>query len=114
MPVFVDENTLKRFYGDREFLSILRHEFARDIAPEYLFRLKEALNKKDAPRVAEVAHAFKNACGTVGAVRVQNVVSKIEQAIRMNYQDMVINILPDLEKELNLVTKILSKGRERI
>lgn len=64
-----------------------------DDAPLQLDRLRIAVTQKDAEAVYQIAHRLKSSCGSLGALRLAEIIRRLEQAGRQKTLDGTMELL---------------------
>ncbi len=70
--------------------------------------LRSALQAADSVRIGQIAHALNGASGTVAAVRAQTLAAELEALSREGYQDRLITLVAELERELGRAAEFLA------
>ena len=76
-----------------ELREVMEEEFADLIGsflhdlPVQLDLIQEAIAQRDAAELYRIAHKFKSSCGSLGAMRLAELVRRLEQAGRQNALD---------------------------
>lgn len=68
-----------------EFADLLQN-FLNDL-PLQLDRLQRATDRRDAEQLYQIGHKFKSSCGSIGALRLAELVRHLEEAGRLNRPD---------------------------
>ena len=100
------EAALQRIGGDEDLLMELFGVFLKD-APGKLARLKEALREGRLKEVEQLAHSFKNTCGTLGAQICFQISGRLEAAARKERRDEVAPLAADLLNQLDRLVAVL-------
>ena len=96
LPLLDDEViTELRDVMEDEFATLL-NIFLKDL-PVQIERLRGALAESNADDLYQVAHKFKSSCGSIGALRLAEMVRRLEQAGRQNALDGAVELLRQLE-----------------
>ncbi|SDF32208.1 PAS domain S-box-containing protein [Methanolobus vulcani] len=78
-------------------------------APRQLEELKEAIDKKEIENIINSAHSLKGASASVGGMALSDISASIQNQASSGQIDKVMEILPELEKNYNLLVKELDK-----
>jgi len=88
LPLLDDEIIAElREVMEDEFTDLLRN-FLNDLSAQ-LARLQDAVERGDLDQLYHVAHKFKSSCGSIGALRLAELIQRLEQAGRERRPDDV-------------------------
>jgi len=94
--------------GDRELALELASLFL-EATPAQLEALREALDAKDARRVAEISHTLKGSCGSLGATPMEDLCKQIETEAVRSSLDGARALLEQTVKEFERVRGYVEK-----
>ncbi|HEX6862472.1 MAG TPA: ATP-binding protein [Thermoanaerobaculia bacterium] len=77
--------------------------------PRRLERLRDALGRADAEKLAFAAHSLKGSCGQIGALRLATLSAELETAGRQGRLEAAPALLADLDRELGRVAPLLER-----
>ena len=100
------EAMLRRMEGDRELLREVCGEFLR-VAPDYLEKIKAAVNDKNSSQVEKIAHTFKGAVGNFETGEVFGAAQTLEELGRAGKLNLADEAYTRLEKELGRLLSAL-------
>lgn len=92
-----------------EFADLLQN-FLNDL-PLQLDRLQQAADRGDADQLYQIGHKFKSSCGSLGALRLAELVQRLEQAGRSNRPDAAARWL---EKARTVAAETESAVRDQL
>jgi PAS domain S-box-containing protein len=103
---------LARFGSDGKLVRALVRTFAED-CPEMMARIRKALTARDAPALADAAHALKGSVGNFGATGAFETARDIEKEARQGKLDATWEMYATLEDEIALLLPALQAVREQ-
>ncbi len=92
---------------ESEFGLLLRRYL--DTAPEQLSKLGDMSLKARLDEVAKIAHSLKSSCANVGAMRMSDLVRRVEMAAKEKNQITCLELNRQLDQEARLVERALRK-----
>ena len=93
--------------NDKGFLKIIIKQFNKQI-PKKISELKEAIDKKDAPAAAGLAHQLKGSIGYFNNKELLNLILKIEQMCKNNNISKAAAVFLKVEKMVSNIIKYLN------
>jgi len=103
---------LARFGSDGKLVRALVKTFAED-CPEMMARIRKALTARDAPALADAAHALKGSVGNFGVTGAFETAREIEKEARQGKLDATWEMYATLEDEIALLLPALQMVREQ-
>jgi CheY-like chemotaxis protein/HPt (histidine-containing phosphotransfer) domain-containing protein len=100
--VFDRPALLDRLMGDRDLVKEIIAIFLRDM-PQKIQTLKTRIEQGDAGLAGEQAHAIKSAADNVGGLVLSAVIYKMEKSCRAGRLREAAALLPELERQFNLL-----------
>ena len=76
----------------------------RDSSPQRLFRLEEAVKKKDVSRIQREAHALKSSCATLGANHLASLCRRVEETEDAETLGVAAGALDEIKDEFAKVS----------
>nr|WP_269783263.1 Hpt domain-containing protein [Marinibactrum halimedae] len=103
---------LNELFGDEpEFQRELLQEFCQS-SQAYSDEMLQAWEEKSFDKVCSVAHKLKSSAGTIGAIELEAICQRLEEAgkeqDRETVQTLVPNIQPQLQRIADYVAEIIS------
>jgi HPt (histidine-containing phosphotransfer) domain-containing protein len=80
--------------------------------PPIVSEARQAMVRKDAPKLARLAHSIKGSCSNFGARRMQAVCERLETIASQGSLDSVESMLDEIEREFGLVRVALENELE--
>ena len=96
--VFVREILLERLMGDKELADIVLTGFLKDI-PAQLDELRKSINERKPETAGNLSHKVKGAAGNISSPSLQGIAYEMEKAGESGNIDLLITLMPRLEKE---------------
>jgi PAS domain S-box-containing protein len=90
---------LRRVEGDERLLREVLRTFLQD-CPRQMINARKSLEQRDAVTLTRIAHTVKGASASVGAMAINEVATRLEDAAREQNLDLAPSLLADLETEL--------------
>ncbi|WMW25620.1 PAS domain S-box protein [Methanolobus sediminis] len=78
-------------------------------APRQIEELKEAIDKKEMTDIVNNAHSLKGAAASVGGMALSDISAKIEMQAKSGQINQIIEMLPDLDNNYELLIQELEK-----
>lgn len=97
LPVIDISEALNRAMGDVEFLQVMLAEFQHMI-PDFMSRIKKALQFNDMGSLARIAHQFKGTAANLGAKIIAAAALELEQIGKIGNSEMVGSAYADLQE----------------
>jgi two-component system, sensor histidine kinase and response regulator len=94
--------------GNKELLEELVKMFFEDY-PQDIKKLKESLEKKDAPSLASVVHGLKGELGNMGMKTAYKIACELEKMIKENTLEEASALIQELENEVKLLERFFSR-----
>jgi len=104
--VFDKEGLFERTMGDENLARRLIAIFMKDI-PKQINALKDALDRSEVSEAVLYAHRIKGASANLGGMALYTVAARMEEAGNMGKQHEIVSLMPELEKQLELLTDLL-------
>jgi PAS domain S-box-containing protein len=104
--VFDKEALIERVMGEEELARKLIGIFREDI-PKQVSGLRTSIEGSDAEKVSWYAHKIKGSSANIGAMSLSNIAAEMDQASRDDRLDEVVLMLPELEKQYDLLVQEL-------
>ena len=105
-PIFDRQALLERAmdngYLARELIGI----FFED-TPKQVYALRESIERRDAEKIHRFAHKIKGASANIGGMALSKVAAEMEEAGKNSQVDKVASIVPELEKQYDLLASQL-------
>ncbi|MGH9341598.1 MAG: Hpt domain-containing protein [Acidobacteriota bacterium] len=103
---------LRRLGGDELLRKVIDAWLA--YVPERVRSARNGLEGEQLRTVERAAHSIKSSAGTVGALEVHNLASRIEELASGNRGDNLSSLLCDLETACLEVTRLLEQERQEL
>ncbi len=104
--VFDRDALIERVMGEEELARKLIGIFLEDM-PGQVRSLRESIENNDAEKISWYAHKIKGSSANIGAMALSNIAAKTDEASRDGRLDEVSTLLPELEKQYNLLVQEL-------
>jgi len=104
--VFDREALIERVMGEEELARKLIGIFLADI-PKQVRSLRERIENSDAEKISWYSHKVKGSSANIGAMALSNIAAKMDEASKDGRLDEVTTLLPELEKQYDLLVKEL-------
>ena len=108
LPVLDIADALNRSLGDAEFLKMMMDEFEKTI-PEFMTRLKNALDQNDMQSLGRDAHQFKGAAANLGAKAIAAIALELEKIGKSSDGNGAEEALSGLKVEVDKFNQKLSE-----
>ncbi|MDP2216877.1 MAG: PAS domain S-box protein [Methanolobus sp.] len=104
--VFDKEALFERIMGDEDLARRLIAIFLKDM-PKHVYELRETIEKGEVSGVSAYAHKIKGASANLGGMALNDVASQMEKASNMGKLEDIAAIMPELEKQYDLLAEQL-------
>ncbi|MBP1910208.1 PAS domain S-box protein [Methanolobus bombayensis] len=98
------ENIMDDITMAREIIGIFQKN-----APRQFDELKESVNKEEIENIIKNAHSLKGSSASVGGISLSNISAEIEKLAGSGEIDAVVEMLPELEKNYELLVQELER-----
>ena len=98
---------MKRLMGNRKLAAKVVGAFLQS-APGQLSNLRAQIAKHDGPSARREAHSLKGAAATISAPALRDVALKAEQAASAEQWELVAELVPGIEAQLERLREALS------
>lgn len=97
--------------GNEELIDDIFDSFSPE-AEELLESIKESVKKDDMELLRKSSHALAGICGSVGASRLQQIATDIENAVKTGNNQTALEITAELYPNYTLLKKEIAKYQE--
>ncbi len=106
--IFDEDETLKRFDGEKEFLAELVEIFVNDTSEQFA-EIKKAVDDRNVKDLEKSSHKFKGAISNFGKKAAFETALKLEMMGRSNKLDRVEEVYDTLVKEVEYLVNALKE-----
>jgi CheY-like chemotaxis protein/HPt (histidine-containing phosphotransfer) domain-containing protein len=104
--VFDKEALFERIMGDEDLARRLIAIFLKDM-PKHVYELRETIENGEISSISAYAHKIKGASANLGGMALSDVASRMEKAGNMGKLEDIIDTMPELEKQYDLLAEHL-------
>ena len=101
------KTALERFMNNEAMLQKYLNRFLNEKSYNLLL---EAVNSGDQEAAKSAAHMLKSVCGTIGCVKMQQMVVNQEREMINKNWDAAVAMMPEIEEEYARICKTLSEN----
>jgi response regulator RpfG family c-di-GMP phosphodiesterase len=108
--IFNEKILLDQFENERVLVQQVLFTFVEDVSNQ-IHHMKELINKQDITGVWNIAHRIKGGASQITAFRLHDIAKEIEKAGKKGDLNMVSIMIPELEKQFELLKSILMQSK---